>query len=211
MTEARIWYSSRDLEQKSLPDDCRNLIALSDEFYQEISSHPIPTDLEAFQPPTFCSGGSRSHYESVTYIQHSPRSPIVFLNNSSPFVAFWWGSHTFAMAHRCLEERPCLCQCCLCAEIRKVFLTDRNWSPRGNSESPRHGLCHSPGKGSKCSCRRARPPKHHRAQVHDARSPNRVNARSPPGMMLFFFVRGLSLHLPPKTRMARAATRAIDP
>ena len=46
MAEARIWYS-QDPEQKSLPSDCRNLIVLSDEFYKEISSHPIPTDLEA--------------------------------------------------------------------------------------------------------------------------------------------------------------------
>src|SRR3984893_9663653 len=46
MTEARIWYS-RDPEQKSLPGDCQNLIVLSDEFYREISAHPIPTDLEA--------------------------------------------------------------------------------------------------------------------------------------------------------------------
>jgi Plasmid encoded RepA protein len=46
MTEARIWYS-RDPEQKCLPGDCRNLIVLSDQFYEEISTHPIPTDLEA--------------------------------------------------------------------------------------------------------------------------------------------------------------------
>src|ERR1044071_1174108 len=46
MTEARIW-DSRDLEQILLPGDCQNVIVLSDEFYREISSHPIPTDLEA--------------------------------------------------------------------------------------------------------------------------------------------------------------------
>jgi hypothetical protein len=46
MTEARIWYS-RDLEQTLLPGDCQNMIVLSEEFYREISSHPIPTDLEA--------------------------------------------------------------------------------------------------------------------------------------------------------------------
>jgi len=46
MTEARIWYS-RDLEQALLPGDCQNVIVLSEEFYREISSHPIPTDLEA--------------------------------------------------------------------------------------------------------------------------------------------------------------------
>src|SRR3954471_10211119 len=46
MTEARIWYS-RDPDQKLLPGDCQNMILLSEEFYREIQSHPIPTDLEA--------------------------------------------------------------------------------------------------------------------------------------------------------------------
>ncbi|MGC4052769.1 MAG: replication protein RepA [Paludibaculum sp.] len=46
MTEARIWYS-RDPDQRFLPDDCQNMILLSDEFYREIFNHPIPTDLEA--------------------------------------------------------------------------------------------------------------------------------------------------------------------
>jgi hypothetical protein len=46
MTEARIWYS-KDLDQKLLPGDCQNIIVLSDEFYRETLSHPIPTDLEA--------------------------------------------------------------------------------------------------------------------------------------------------------------------
>src|SRR5581483_10084762 len=42
MMEARIWYS-RDLDQALLPGDCQNVIVLSEEFYREISSHPIPT------------------------------------------------------------------------------------------------------------------------------------------------------------------------
>jgi hypothetical protein len=46
MSEARIWYS-RDPNQKLLPGDCQKVIVLSDEFYREILSHPIPTDLEA--------------------------------------------------------------------------------------------------------------------------------------------------------------------
>jgi hypothetical protein len=45
-TEARIWYSPHP-EQKFLPGDCRNVIVLSEEFYREIQSHPIPTDIEA--------------------------------------------------------------------------------------------------------------------------------------------------------------------
>jgi hypothetical protein len=46
MSEARIWYS-RDPEARLLPGDCQNTIMLSDEFYREILSHPIPADLEA--------------------------------------------------------------------------------------------------------------------------------------------------------------------
>ncbi len=46
MSEARIWYS-RDPGQQNLPGDCQNMIVLSEEFYREIQSHPIPADLEA--------------------------------------------------------------------------------------------------------------------------------------------------------------------
>lgn len=46
MSEARIWYS-RQVEQPTLPGDCRNTIVLSSEFFREIMEHPIPTDLEA--------------------------------------------------------------------------------------------------------------------------------------------------------------------
>jgi hypothetical protein len=46
MTEARIWYS-RDVSEGTLPGGCENTIVLSDEFYREIMTHPIPTDLEA--------------------------------------------------------------------------------------------------------------------------------------------------------------------
>lgn len=46
MAEARIWYS-RNPEQHMLPGDYQNLIVLSDQFYREVSSHPIPTDLQA--------------------------------------------------------------------------------------------------------------------------------------------------------------------
>jgi hypothetical protein len=44
--EAQIWYS-RDPEQYPVSDQFENVIALSDEFYKEITAHPIPTDLEA--------------------------------------------------------------------------------------------------------------------------------------------------------------------
>jgi Plasmid encoded RepA protein len=44
--EARIWYS-REPDQCPIDDQFQNVIVLSDEFYREISAHPIPTDLEA--------------------------------------------------------------------------------------------------------------------------------------------------------------------
>jgi hypothetical protein len=53
MSEARIWYS-RNPDQKLLPGDCQNMIVLSDEFYREIQSHPIPTDLEAAKALSSC-------------------------------------------------------------------------------------------------------------------------------------------------------------
>ncbi|MFZ0592160.1 MAG: replication protein RepA [Bryobacteraceae bacterium] len=44
--EAQIWYS-RDPDQCPLSDQFENVIVLSDEFYREITAHPIPADLEA--------------------------------------------------------------------------------------------------------------------------------------------------------------------
>ena len=46
LREARIWYS-RQPDQGVLGEEFENTIVLSDEFYQEILTHPIPTDLEA--------------------------------------------------------------------------------------------------------------------------------------------------------------------
>lgn len=46
LREAQIWYN-RQPDQPSLSDDFENVIELSDEFYREISEHPIPTDLGA--------------------------------------------------------------------------------------------------------------------------------------------------------------------
>jgi hypothetical protein len=45
-SEAQIWYS-RDPDQCPLSEQFENVIVLSDEFYREITSHPIPADLEA--------------------------------------------------------------------------------------------------------------------------------------------------------------------
>ena len=44
--EAQIWYS-RDSDQCPLSNEFENIIVLSDQFYQEITAHPIPADLEA--------------------------------------------------------------------------------------------------------------------------------------------------------------------
>jgi hypothetical protein len=46
LREAQIWYN-RQPDQRVLGEDFENVIVLSDEFYQEVSGHPIPTDLEA--------------------------------------------------------------------------------------------------------------------------------------------------------------------
>jgi hypothetical protein len=46
LREATIWYA-RDANQPPLSDAFENVIVLSDEFYQEITAHPIPTDLNA--------------------------------------------------------------------------------------------------------------------------------------------------------------------
>lgn len=46
MREARIWYS-RDPNQTILAGGFENVIVLSDEFYREVMTHSIPTDLEA--------------------------------------------------------------------------------------------------------------------------------------------------------------------
>jgi hypothetical protein len=46
MSEARLWYW-RDGNQQVLPEVGENEVVLSPEFYQEITKHPIPTDLQA--------------------------------------------------------------------------------------------------------------------------------------------------------------------
>ena len=46
LREAQIWYN-REPDQPVLSEEFGNLIILSDEFYREISEHPIPTDLDA--------------------------------------------------------------------------------------------------------------------------------------------------------------------
>jgi hypothetical protein len=46
LREAQIWYNRRS-DQPVLSDEFENVVVLSDDFYREISAHPIPTDLDA--------------------------------------------------------------------------------------------------------------------------------------------------------------------
>jgi Plasmid encoded RepA protein len=46
LREAKLWYS-RDIETAAIAEDFENEIVLSDEFYNEINAHRIPTDLDA--------------------------------------------------------------------------------------------------------------------------------------------------------------------
>jgi plasmid replication initiation protein len=46
LREAQISYS-RQPDKRALGEEFENVIVLSDEFYQEIIAHPIPTDLDA--------------------------------------------------------------------------------------------------------------------------------------------------------------------
>jgi hypothetical protein len=45
-SEARIWYN-RGSEDRLLGEPYENIIVLSNEFFEEVTTHPIPTDLEA--------------------------------------------------------------------------------------------------------------------------------------------------------------------
>jgi hypothetical protein len=46
MREAQIWYT-RMPDQRVLSSEFENVIVLSDDFYQELVTHPVPNDLEA--------------------------------------------------------------------------------------------------------------------------------------------------------------------
>lgn len=55
LREARIWYA-RDPAQQTVSDEFDNVIVLSDEFYNEVVAHPVPTDLEAVKVLTASPG-----------------------------------------------------------------------------------------------------------------------------------------------------------
>jgi len=46
LSEAQIWYN-QESAQPPLSDEFANVVVLSEEFYREISEHPIPADLDA--------------------------------------------------------------------------------------------------------------------------------------------------------------------
>lgn len=65
MREARIWYS-RDPSQKLLPGGFENEIVLTDEFFREVTTHSIPTDLEAAKALS-CSPAALDLYMWLSY------------------------------------------------------------------------------------------------------------------------------------------------
>jgi len=73
LSEAQIWYS-RDLEQPPLSDEFANVVVLSEEFYREISAHPIPTDLEAVKLLA-CSPAVLDLFIWLTYRCFSAKGP----------------------------------------------------------------------------------------------------------------------------------------
>ena len=49
MREAHIWYRREHPDQRTLSSEFENVNVLSDEFYQELTAHPVPNDLEAIK------------------------------------------------------------------------------------------------------------------------------------------------------------------
>ena len=45
LREAQIWYNRRT-DQPALSEEFETVIVLSDEFFQEVTAHPVPADLE---------------------------------------------------------------------------------------------------------------------------------------------------------------------
>jgi Plasmid encoded RepA protein len=52
LKRARLWYS-RNAEDQFLPGEFQNLVVLSPEFYDEVTAHPVPADLQTVK--TFAS------------------------------------------------------------------------------------------------------------------------------------------------------------
>jgi Replication initiator protein A len=64
--EAQIWYG-REPDQYPLSDQFENVIVLSDEFYREVTAHPIPADLELALSTAIASGRcSKTGFQTMT-------------------------------------------------------------------------------------------------------------------------------------------------
>jgi hypothetical protein len=46
MSEAQIWYT-RSAEQRVLSSEFDNVIVLTEDFYREVTEHPVPNDLDS--------------------------------------------------------------------------------------------------------------------------------------------------------------------
>ena len=46
MSEAQIWYT-RSAEQRVLSSEFENVIVLTEDFYREVTEHPVPNDLDS--------------------------------------------------------------------------------------------------------------------------------------------------------------------
>ena len=46
MSEAQIWYT-QSAEQRVLSSEFENVIVLTDDFYREVTEHPVPNDLDS--------------------------------------------------------------------------------------------------------------------------------------------------------------------
>jgi hypothetical protein len=73
LSEAQIWYN-RDPEQPPLSEEFANVVVLSDEFYREISEHPIPADLEAVKVLA-CAPAVLDLFVWLTYRCFSAKGP----------------------------------------------------------------------------------------------------------------------------------------
>jgi hypothetical protein len=73
LSEAQIWYN-RDPEQAPLSEEFANVVVLSDEFYREISEHPIPADLEAVKVLA-CAPAVLDLFVWLTYRCFSAKGP----------------------------------------------------------------------------------------------------------------------------------------
>jgi len=73
LSEAQIWYN-RDPEQPPLSEEFANVVVLSDEFYREISEHPIPADLAAVKVLA-CAPAVLDLFVWLTYRCFSAKGP----------------------------------------------------------------------------------------------------------------------------------------